>query len=168
MYKIHNVLSNDERKKLIKEVQPFLMTREELNIRYINSNFYPGKQTEDSLHLTPEFASVMKKILDKIKKEIKLNLEIRRSWINWSNGREDQMNWHHHYIFNDTSFAAVYYLKTIPFFSNGTLFEDGMVRVPQNSMIIFPSHILHTTPTNPFPFIDRYVMSIDLNFRNLE
>ena len=25
MYKIHNVLSNDERKKLIKDVQPFLM-----------------------------------------------------------------------------------------------------------------------------------------------
>ena len=166
MYKIHNVLSNYERKKLIKEVQPFLMTREELNIRYNNSNFYPGKQTEDSLHLTPEFASVMKKILDKIKKEIKLNLEIRRSWINWSNGRKDQMNWHHHYIFKDTSFAAVYYLKTLPFFSNGTLFREKFVRSPQNSMIIFPSHILHTTPTNPFPFIDRYVMSMDLNFSN--
>ena len=168
MYKIHNVLSNYERKKLIKEVQPFLMNNEQMNMHYNNSKFYPGKQTDPQLHLTAEFGTVMKKILDKIKKEIKLNLEIRRSWINWSNGREDQMNWHHHYIFNDTSFAAVYYLKTIPFFSNGTLFEDGMVRVPQNSMIIFPSHILHTTPTNPFPFIDRYVMSIDLNFRNLE
>ena len=166
MYKIHNILSNEERKKIIKDVQPFLMNREQMNIRYNNTNFYPGKQTEDSLHLKPEFALVMNKIIDKIKKEIKLNLEFRRSWVKWSNGREDQVNWHHHYGYKDTSFAAVYYLKTIPFFSSGTLFKDGFVRAPQNSMIIFPSHVLHTTPRHPFPFIDRYVMGMDLNFRN--
>jgi hypothetical protein len=166
MYKIHNVLSNKERKKLIKDIQPFLMSMEQQNIRYNNNKFYPGKQTEDLLHLKPEFASVMKKILDKIKKEIKFNLEIRRSWVKWSNGGEDQMNWHNHYLYEDVSFVAVYYLKTIPFFSSGTLFKDGFVRVPQNSMIIFPAHILHTTPKHPFPFIDRYVMSIDLNFKN--
>ena len=166
MYKIHNILSNDERKKLIKDVQPFLMDREQMNIHYNNTDFYPGKQTDDLLHLKPEFTSLIKKIIDKIKKEIKLDLEVRRSWVKWSNGREDQMNWHHHYIYEDVSFAAVYYLKTLPFFSNGTLFEDGLVRVPQNSMIIFPAHILHTTPNNPFHFIDRYVMSMDLNFSN--
>ena len=166
MYKIHNILSNEERKKLIKDVQPFLMDREQMNIHYNNTDFYPGKQTDDLLHLKPEFTSLMKKIIDKIKKEIKLDLEVRRSWVKWSNGREDQMNWHHHYIYEDVSFAAVYYLKTLPFFSNGTLFEDGLVRVPQNSMIIFPAHILHTTPNNPFHFIDRYVMSMDLNFSN--
>ena len=166
IYKIHNVLSNRERKKIIKDVQPFLMNNEQMNMHYNNSKFYPGKQTVPQLHLTAEFGTVMKKILDKIKKEIKLNLEIRRSWVNWSNGREDQVNWHHHYLYKDSSFAAVYYLKTLPFFSNGTLFEDGFVRVPQNSMIIFPAHILHTTPKNPFPFIDRYTMGIDLNFRN--
>ena len=110
----------------------------------------------------------MNKIRDKIKKEIKLDLEILRSWVLWSNGRGDQSKWHHHYFpedpyYEDASFSSVYYLKTLPFFSNGTLFEDGMVRAPQNSMIIFPAHILHTTPKYPFPFIDRYVMSIDLN-----
>ena len=168
MYKIHNILSNDERKKLIKDVQPFLMDREQMNIHYNNTDFYPGKQTDDLLHLKPEFTSLIKKIIDKIKKEIKLDLEVSRAWVKWSNGREDQMNWHHHYIFKDTSFAAVYYLKTLPFFSNGTLFREKFVRSPQNSMIIFPSHILHTTPTNLFHFIDRYVMGIDLNFRNLE
>tara|TARA_B100001094_G_C17638197_1_gene533756 strand:- start:52 stop:552 length:501 start_codon:yes stop_codon:yes gene_type:complete len=166
MYKIHNVLSNKERKKIIKDAQPFLMDGEQLRKYYNNQNSYPGKQTEDLLHLKPEFASVMNKMIDKIKKEIKLNLEFHRSWINWSNGRKDQMNWHHHYMDKDASFAAVYYLKTLPFFSNGTLFEDGFVRAPQNSMIIFPAHILHTTPKNPFPFIDRYTMGIDLNFRN--
>jgi hypothetical protein len=166
MYKIHNVLSNEEREKIIKDVQPFFLNNEQMNIRYNNNRGYPGKQTDAQLHLKPEFVSVMKKILDKIKKETKLNLAIRSSWIKWSNGRKDQVNWHHHYLYKDASFAAVYYLKTLPFFSNGTLFEDGFVRAPQNSMIIFPAHILHTTPTNPFPFIDRYVMSLDLYISN--
>ena len=100
-------------------------------------------------------------------KEIKVDLQVYQSWVKWSNGRENQMNWHEHLELNQgISFAAVYYIKTIPFFSSGTLFKDGFVRAPQNSMIIFPAHLLHTTPTNPFPFIDRYVMSIDLNIRN--
>ena len=161
MYKIHNVLSNNDRKKFIKDIKPFVKV-------YVNENniTFTGKQTLSNLHEQPMFAFLMNNIIDKIKKEIKLNLEIRRSWVKWSNGKEEQMNWHHHYVYKDTSFAAVYYLKTIPFFSSGTLFKDGFVRAPQNSMIIFPSHVLHTTPRHPFPFIDRYVMGMDLNFRN--
>ena len=170
MYKIHNILSNDERKKLIKDVQPFLMDREQMNIHYNNTDFYPGKQTDDLLHLKPEFTSLIKKIIDKIKKEIKLDLEVLRSWVKWSNGRKNQMNWHNHIGESDkaVSYACVYYLKTLPFLGNGTLFEDGFVRAPQNSMIIYPSTVLHATPMYPFPFIDRYVMSIDLNFMNPE
>tara|TARA_B100000965_G_scaffold284092_1_gene242032 strand:- start:416 stop:907 length:492 start_codon:yes stop_codon:yes gene_type:complete len=163
MYKIHNVLSNNDRKKFIKDVKPFLRQHED-----VNNNFYPGKQTSANLHEQPMFASLMNSIIDKIRKETKLNLGIYRSWVKWSNGKSDQTNWHHHYVKKDTSFTAVYYLKTLPFFSNGTLFEDGFVRAPQNSMIIYPSTVLHATPAYPFPFIDRYVMSIDLNFMNPE
>ena len=174
MYKIHNVLSNDERKKLIKDVQPFLRDSKQINIQENNSSmekYFPGKQSHSVLHLNIEFVPVMNKIRDKIKKEIKLDLEIVRSWVLWSNGRKDQSKWHHHYLpedpyYDDASFSSVYYLKTLPFFSNGTLFEDGMVRAPQNSMIIFPAHLLHKPPTNPFPFIERYVMGIDFKFRN--
>ena len=169
MYKIHNVLhvlSNKERKKLIKDVQPFLMDREQLNIHYNDRIFYPGKQTEQLLHLKPEFSSTIKKILDKVIEEIGMDLQVYQSWVKWSNGREDQMNWHSHYPLQPVSFAAVYYLKTLPFFSNGTLFEDGFVQAPQNSMIIFPANLIHTTPKYPFPFIDRYVMGFNLNIRN--
>ena len=180
IYKISNVLSNKERKKLIKDVQPLLLDSKQLNGYFkdphasldgqeITPYNYPGKQTHPLLHLKPEFASVTEKMLDKINKEIKVDLQVYQSWVKWSNGRENQMNWHDHLRLNQgISFAVVYYIKTIPFFSSGTLFEDGFVRVPQNSMIIFPAHILHTTPKHPFPFIDRYVMSMDLTFRNLE
>jgi len=163
IYKIHNVLSNRERKKIIKDVQPFLMNREQMNIRCNNNRFYPGKQTDAQLHLKPDFASVIKKIEDIIKKEINLDLEVTKSWVKYSNS-DTQLNWHTHHC----AYASVYYLKTLPFFSNGTLFEDGFIRAPQNSMIIFPAHLVHTTPKNLFPFIDRYVMSMDLTFRNLE
>ena len=167
MYKIHNVLSNDERKKLIKDVQPFLMDSEQLGKYYNTNRVYPGKQTDDVLHLEPKFASVTEKMLDKINKEIKVDLQVYQSWVKWSNGRENQMNWHEHQELNQgISFAAVYYIKTIPFFSSGTLFKDGFVRAPQNSMIIFPAHLLHTTPKNLFPFIDRYVMGLNLNISN--
>ena len=162
MYKIYNVLSNQERKKIIKDIQPFLMDGESLGKYYNTSDSFPGKQTISNLHQQSEFVSVIKKIEDIIKKEINLDLEVTKSWVKYSNS-DTQLNWHTHHC----AYASVYYMKIpLPFFSNGTLFKDGFVRAPQNSMIIFPAHLLHTTPTNPFPFIDRYVMSIDLNIRN--
>ena len=162
MYKIHNVLSSKERKKIIKDIQPFLMDGEQLGKYYNNPDGYPGKQTISHLHQQPEFFSVIKKIEDIIKKEIDLDLKVEKSWVKCSNS-DTQLNWHTHHC----AYASVYYMKIpLPFFSNGTLFKDGFVRAPQNSMIIFPAHLLHTTPTNPFPFIDRYVMSIALNIRN--
>ena len=161
MYKIHNVLSNQERKKLIKDVKPFLMDSEQLGKYYNTSRSFPGKQTISNLHQQSQFVSVIKKIEDIIKKEINLDLEVTKSWVKYSNS-DTQLNWHTHHC----AYASVYYLKTLPFFSNGTLFEDGFIRAPQNSMIIFPAHLVHTTPKNLFPFIDRYVMSMDLNFSN--
>ena len=159
MYKIHNVLSNQERKKIIKDIQPLLMDGEQVGKYYNTSRSFPGKQTISNLHQQPQFVSVIKKIEDIIKKEINLDLEVTKSWVKYSKS-DTQLNWHTHQCAN----ASVYYIKIpLPFFSNGTLFKDGFVRAPQNSMIIFPAHLLHTTPTNPFPFIDRYVMSIDLS-----
>jgi len=165
MYKIHNVLSNQERKKLIKDIQPFLMDGEQLGKYYNTSLSFPGKQTIADLHQQPEFFSVIKKIEDIIKKEIDLDLKVEKSWVKCSNS-DTQLNWHSHYPNDNVSFASAYYLQTLPFVGNGTLFEDGFVRAPQNSIIIFPAHLLHTTPKNLFPFIDRYVMSFNLNIRN--
>ena len=165
VYKIHNVLSSKERKKIIKDIQPFLMDGEQLGKYYNNPDGYPGKQTISHLHQQPEFFSVIKKIEDIIKKEIDLDLKVEKSWVKCSNS-DTQLNWHSHYPQDNVSFASVYYLQTLPFVGNGTLFEDGFVRAPQNSMIIFPAHLLHTTPKYWFPFVDRYVMSLNLNIRN--
>ena len=108
MYKIHNVLSNQERKKIIEDVKPLVLDSEQLQRSFNNANFYPGKQTDSMLHLRPEFSSPIKKFLDKVIEEIGMDLQVYQSWVKWSNGREDQMNWHSHYPLQPVSFAAVY------------------------------------------------------------
>ena len=152
---IHNVLSNKDRKKLIKDCQPLLQDLGE---------GFPGKQTQCNLHLHPDFLSPIKDMIRIIVKETGLDLVVAdMAWINWTNGSKKDIAWHRH---PDVDYALVYYIKTpIPFFSNGTVFKDGLVRAPQNSMIIFPAHLLHTAPSSPFRF-DRYTMAINLNIRN--
>ena len=52
-----------------------------------------------------------------------------------------------------------------PFFSNGTLFKDyGLVKAKQNSMLLFPSHLDHATPSSPLRF-KRQTWAINLNRR---
>ena len=160
VYKIHNVLSSKERKKIIKDIQPFLMDSEQLGKYYNTSRSFPGKQTISNLHQQSQFVSVIKKIEDIIKKEINLDLEVTKSWVKYSNS-DTQLNWHIHHC----DYASVYYMKTpLPFFSNGTLFRKGLFKAPQNSIIVFPGSMEHTAPSSPFRF-NRYSLAMELNIR---
>ena len=152
MYKIHNVLSNKDRKKLIKDCQPLLLDLGEE---------FPGKQTYSTLHLHSNFISPIKNMVRTLCKETGLDLVVvDKAWINWTNGSKKDIGWHNH----SCDYALVYYMKIpLPFFSNGTLFEDRFVRAPQNSMIIFPAKLKHTAPSSPFRF-DRYTMALELNY----
>ena len=62
---------------------------------------------------------------------------------------------------NKAEWVAVYYIKTQPYFDNGTEFEHGVIKTPQNSLLLFPASLNHTAPTSPFRF-DRYTMALDL------
>ena len=54
-------------------------------------------------------------------------------------------------------------MKMFQFFSNGTLFKKyGLVKAKQNSLLFFPSHLYHSTPSSPLWF-ERYSWSINLN-----
>ena len=150
MYIIKNVFTDGQRHKLIKDCQPLLLQW---------GKKFPGRQTRSHLHLHPDFISPIQEMVRIIFQETGLNFVISKSWINWTNGKKKDIAWHRH----SCDYALVYYIKTpLPFFSNGTLFEDGFVRAPQNSMIIFPAHLVHTAPTSPFRF-DRYTLSLNLN-----
>ncbi len=151
MHLIENVFTNQQRKKLIKDCQPLLV---EFGDRY------PGRQTHATLHLHPDFISPIKDMIRIIVQETGLDLVVAdKAWINWTNGNKKDITWHTH----PCDYALVYYMKTpLPFFSNGTLFRNGLFKAPQNSMIIFPAKVEHTAPTSPFRF-DRYTLAVNLN-----
>ena len=148
---IKNIFEEDQRKKMIEDLKPLLVDLGEL---------HPGRQTHPTLHLHPDFQQVHNHLLNLVKEKLKLNLEIVRTWANESYGRKEHMGWHVHFY----DYAWVYYLKTTPFLNSGTLFkEDGFIRSPQNSLLIFKSHdAWHTVPGYPFN-IERFSLSADLN-----
>tara|TARA_B100001094_G_C17678063_1_gene552035 strand:- start:43 stop:570 length:528 start_codon:yes stop_codon:yes gene_type:complete len=158
---IKNVLTNKERKKLLKDCKPFLHTADQLKYMYNKEAKYAGKQTKSMLHENQIIMKPMISIMKRLYEETGRNFVIRRSWINWTNGSKSQELWHTHgKEFGD--WIAVYYIKTpLPFFSNGTLFREKFVKAPQNSLLLFPNHLEHTAPTSPFR-LDRYTMGIDL------
>ena len=155
---IKNVLSNEERKKLIEDVQPLLVDGHTLAI-YYNRRSLPGRQTHATLHLHPDFIPTLNYMAEVVSKEMGEKLEVIDAWANWTNGAKKDINWHTH---SDIDYAAVYYMKTFPLFSNGTLFRDGLVKAPQNSILVFPAKVEHTAPPSPLRF-ERYTLSMNLN-----
>ena len=155
---IKNVFTNKQRRKLIKDSQSLLENLED------NSGlYYPGRQTHPTLHLHPDFTFLINDILKIVLKKTGLNLVPSKAWVNWTNGKKKDIVWHNH---SDYDYALVYYMKTpLPFFSNGTLFREGLFKAPQNSIIVFPGSMEHTAPSSPFRF-SRYTMAMDLNLIN--
>jgi hypothetical protein len=150
---IPQICSERRRKQLIKECPPFLENLDE--------GEYPGRQTSANLHHNVKYRTFFLDLCTLIKDKSGLDVDISKSWINLTKGKKNDMGWHRHY---NCEYAGVYYIKTLPFFSNGTLFKHGMVRSPQNSLLVFPSKLWHTAPTCPFPF-SRYTMGMDLVVR---
>tara|TARA_B100000287_G_scaffold58288_1_gene51227 strand:+ start:251 stop:802 length:552 start_codon:yes stop_codon:yes gene_type:complete len=171
IYVIKNVLKEKERKKLLEDSIHLLVGTKELREIFKTNSEYPGKQTAPDLHKRPEFQPLMEKIASQAGAKISLNsgrthitLEMKAAWVNWTNGTNKDICWHNHSRYD---YSIVYYLKTFPFFSNGTLFREpiGFIKAPQNSMLVLPGHLDHTAPTSPFRF-NRYTVAIDLNIPN--
>jgi hypothetical protein len=140
---INNIISDEERERLIEVSKPLLVHN-------------------------PEFDYLHKEMLKCIKKESGMDLEIVKSWVNWTNGRKKDVNWHLHHC----TYACVYYMKTNPFLTSGTLFDlvinkkkrKKFVKASQNSLMLFPGHVLHTAPSS-FLRRDRYTLACNLEFK---
>ena len=78
-------------------------------------------------------------------------------------GKEDQYLMHNHPV----DYVGVYYMNSHPSFINGTEFEEyGFVEVPENSMVLFPGHLMHTPPRfKCSEYFERYTMSLNWNFK---
>jgi len=155
--KIKNVLSNDQRKYLIKESEKLLVTREELHNSFDGD--YPCDQTNADLHTIENLKEIHAKILGQIIKEIKHECVISKSWVNkYTNKKSNNTYMHTH----NSHLSIVYYARKIPLIHKGTLFEkEGIVKCSQNSAIIFPSNMKHTASNFYLP-ISRYTLAMDL------
>ena len=170
---VENVFTKDQREKLIEDSHPFFRDGNEyasiLTSKY-NSGYGVGYQegfnwfkiTNSELQCHPGFSWAHKIILSKIKKVTGIDYQVIRSWMNMSNGDREVHVWHNH---EEYDYSCVYYMKMFPFFSNGTLFKDyGLVKAKENSLLCFPSHLDHSTPSSPLRF-KRYSWAMDLNIK---
>ena len=166
VYLLENILTDRERKKIVKDVQPLLLSGKELQQRFPDMEYKPGKHTLAELYSHPDFREVQQRIIDQINAyfyslslfagEDRVKVDIHKSWIFSTRGQREF--WHTH---PKADWAAVYYIKTVPFFDNGTLFRSGLFKAPQNSLILFPGWLRHSAPTFPFRF-NRYTWGMDL------
>ena len=147
VYVLKNIMEEDKRKSLIRELQPFLKVMPNC----------PGHQTDNALQFHSPFSKVAHQLVEKIRKSLGLRLKMSRMWGKWSNGQQEHMNWHTH---DDADYTMVYYLQT-SIFNSGTLLENVLLKAPQNSMAFFPADLPHTTPSSWWRG-DRYVLAGDL------
>ena len=147
---IKNVLTSDQRKRLEKECKPHLKDWGE---------DYPGIQTQRFFANSPQFKWAHKIFNEIASKELRIPLRFECSFFAESNGNKESILWHDHPV----DYVGVYYMKIpFPFFSNGTLFKEGFVKAPQNSLLLFPGHLMHSIPTSPLRF-KRCTMSLNWN-----
>ena len=170
-YKIDNVFTEEQRQKLLSDFKPFLLDAKQQSAWNLDVPEYPEgfdwfKISFPTLHLVPQFKELHENVLNLIKKECGLNLKIAKSWVNLSNGKRKKVQYHTHP--DGPEYSCVYYIKTFPFFSNGTLFKDyGLIRAKQNSLMIFDPNLEHSTPSSPLPF-ERYTWAMDLNTKKID
>ena len=158
IYLINNLFTPEFRNNLIEELKPLLLDGSTLATFYNFKTSFPGRQTHNTLHLHPNFKEVLESITELVTSILRKDVKISTMWGLWVDGKKDHMNWHNH---SPNDYSIVYYLKVPPFIRNGTVFEDrGLVRTDENSLLIFPSNLNHTSPSY-FWKGDRYVISAD-------
>ena len=157
---IPEILTDIRRQQSIHDCEPLLLTGQQLAEYCGLSRAAPGRQTLTELHHNDLYADIFETMLHTIKKYLKQDLSIDRAWINWTDGDKQHECWHTH---TPAKLSAVYYMTP---YNCGTQFQDQFVETELNSLLVFPSHLLHTAPVaiqqNKYNRYDRYTMAFDL------
>jgi len=141
----YNVLSEKERKNILEISNS--------KLHNIGNNF-PGLQTDTDLHHYIE-----QNTLNKFCKKVK-NKNIHTCWVNYTDYNMRYENFHNHNVGNIKN-TCVYMIenpekKGTVFNVNGNFYQ---IDLPTNSMIIFPTHLMHSAPYNITK--PRYSLAID-------
>lgn len=144
----HNVLNDNERIKLLSISKEFL---------HKISDIHPGLQTTNNFHFILDKRGYFNIILKLLKKSN--NKTLKSCWVNYTDKNIKYTNWHIH---PDCKSTLLYFIENPE--SVGTIFKVNekqfQIKVPTNSLIIFPPTILHTVPHNIKK--PRYSLAIDL------
>ncbi len=156
---INDIFTEEERLHLLEDVEPLLVDGDSLAMFYLKEKGrLPGRQSHSTFHLNPDFKWVHDRFMNNIEQKTNLHLQIVTSWVNYTDGSQ-KLNYHIH---RDGDYCVVYYLKTFPFINSGTKFEKKFVRVPQNSLLLFPCNLRHTSPNSIFRY-KRYTIALIYN-----
>ena len=113
----------------------------------------PGLQTQPNFHFKlKEFHQFS--ILEKIIKKSKINKQIGKCWVNYTDKETQYVNWHAHNFINGHKIPPgrhiVYYIHNPE--EKGTWFNtDGEITklsAKENSMIIMSNHLIHSVPSD--------------------
>jgi hypothetical protein len=140
----YNVLSEKERKNILKISNSKL---------YKISEDHPGLQTDSDFH-----HYIDQNTLNKFFKKVK-NKNIYKCWVNYTDFTMKYEAFHNH---ENSKNTCVYMIENPE--KKGTIFNINekiyQIDLPTNSMIIFPTHLMHTVPYN----ITKPRYSLAINF----
>ena len=135
----YNIFSNYERQKILKQFIPKLC----------RNDVCPGMQTPPNLHLVFKEDKSYFDPFNIIKKRIKVNNQISKSWINYTDYNLKYLSWHTH---ASSSFdkTCVYMLENPEKVGTWFLVENQVykVKAPTNSLILFSKDLIHTVPSD--------------------
>ena len=156
----YNILSKRERIELLKQIKPFLLD--------LGKDF-PGLQSPPEMHYVYRMMELFDPTV-KICKRIGIDNEnVESMWGSFTDETTIGLNWHTHESPDDADKLSAVYMIENPD-KCGTIFringEDYTFDMPTNSLVVFPSHYIHTSPETKSP---RYSLAIDiLSKPNLE
>ena len=160
---IENVFTENERKDFLEKSKPFIVDSRQFSDNDETAEGFDWfGLTHASMYSIPSLRVYHEHILKLVKKNIGLDLKVVKSWVNLTDGRCKKIKWHNH---DEVEYVIVYYIQIFPFFSNGTLVKgSGLVKANQNSLVLFPGYVDHSTPRSPLRF-ERYTLALNLNIR---
>ena len=116
IFLVKNILTDEQREELLETSKPLLLDL---------GDDFPGKQTFGILHTVPKLKSIFDCMLQHIEHVMNYKFDIKNAWVNWTNGKNEDLNWHIH----SCHYSMVYYMSP---FNCGTLFRDKFIIVDNN------------------------------------
>ena len=134
-----DIFTNSERNKILKQFKPLLT----------NIQDFPGLQTYANLHFVCKENNFYFDPFIKIKQRTNIKNSIFKSWVNYTDSELEYISWHDH-MSSPFNMTCVYMLENPEKIGTWFLVNEKIYKLkcPTNSLILFPTNLLHSVPGN--------------------